>query len=258
MLARSSRSSAFRRSTPTRWPASRRRWHAGLAAVIERFGRDVLTTVGGRSTDQKLASIVFMDSAGGSTSRPSCTPPCKQATDAGFDSLDRRAIGGGRRHPLLTGGARSRLRRGHRHAVDPRPGPRVIERDGASEAEGAAAPGRTASIADKISRADFVIHTDGRSSRPTSRCGTYSTAPAELRIGIDLGGTKIEGIASSRQREVAPPRGHPARRLCRHPRRHRRRCRDARGFARGHRDGRRRNPGTLSPATGLVKNAILC
>jgi fructokinase len=77
-----------------------------------------------------------------------------------------------------------------------------------------------------------------------------------MRIGIDLGGTKIEGIvldtAATRRRGC----GSTRRRLLRG-----RVPGDRRGGARAREAGRhdvqrrRRHPGAISPATGLIKNA---
>ena len=79
-----------------------------------------------------------------------------------------------------------------------------------------------------------------------------------MRIGIDLGGTKIEGVALDRRRERAPAHADPgaARRLSADARRDRpvscASSSDQLGDAASVGVGM---PGIISPATGLVKNA---
>jgi dephospho-CoA kinase len=135
----------------------------GLAAVIDRFGRDVLTP-SGTLDRHKLASIVFMDPAARLDLEAIVHPAVQQATDAWFDSLDpARYSVAVADIPLLYEVGRDRdFDAVIVTAVDPEiQVRRVIERDGASEVEARQRLAAQLPIADKISRADFVIHTDG-------------------------------------------------------------------------------------------------
>jgi dephospho-CoA kinase len=135
----------------------------GLAAVIERFGRDVLAPSGALDR-QKLASIVFMDPVARRDLEAIVHPEVQRATDAWFDSLDpaRYSIAIAD-IPLLYEVGRDRdFDAVSVTAVDPETQvQRVIRRDGASDDEARLRLAAQLPIDEKVKRADFVIRTDG-------------------------------------------------------------------------------------------------
>jgi dephospho-CoA kinase len=135
----------------------------GLAAVVARFGADVLSPSGALDR-HKLASIVFMDAAARRDLEAIVHPAVQAATDAWFDGLDPArydfAIA---EIPLLYEVGRDRdFDAVVVTAVDPETQvQRVMERDGATEEEARQRLAAQLPIAEKVSRADFVIRTDG-------------------------------------------------------------------------------------------------
>ena len=135
----------------------------GLAAVVARFGREVLDPTGALDR-HKLASVVFMDAAARRDLEAIIHPAVRQATDAWFDSLDPA------RYPLAIADIPLLYEVGREGdfdavvvtAVDPETQVRrVMERDGATETEARQRLAAQLPIAEKVRRADFVIHTDG-------------------------------------------------------------------------------------------------
>jgi dephospho-CoA kinase len=135
----------------------------GLAAVIVRFGQEILTPSG--SLDRhKLAAIVFADAQARRDLEAIVHPAVRQATNAWFASLDPS------RHqfaiadiPLLYEVGRDRdFDAVIVTAADPDVQiRRVMHRDGATEAEARQRIDAQLPIAEKVARADFVIRTDG-------------------------------------------------------------------------------------------------
>ncbi len=156
----------------------------------------------------KLASIVFMDPAARRDLEAIIHPAVQRATDAWFDSLDpARYTVAIADIPLLYEVGRDRdFDAVIVTAVDPETQVRrVIERDGASEAEARQRLAAQLPIDEKVTTRG-LRHPDRRHVRAdaTSRCAACSSSSRPmLRVGIDLGGTKIEGIALDGSREVA-------------------------------------------------------
>ena len=136
---------------------------AGLAAVIDRFGRDVLDSTGALDR-QKLARVVFADANARKALEAIIHPEVRRATDAWFASLDPA------RHPfaiadipLLYEVERDRdfdlvIVVASEPATQIR---RVMERDNLSEADALRRVGAQLPIDEKARRADYVIRTDG-------------------------------------------------------------------------------------------------
>jgi dephospho-CoA kinase len=135
----------------------------GLAAVVERFGRDVLAPSGGLDR-QKLASIVFMDPSARRDLEAIVHPAVREATERWFDSLDPArydvAIAD---IPLLYEVGRERdFDAVIVTAVDAETQVRrVMNRDGLAEEEARQRLAAQLPIDEKVRRADFVIPTDG-------------------------------------------------------------------------------------------------
>ena len=137
---------------------------AGLAAVVRRFGREVLAADG--SLDRaKVGTIVFADPAARHDLEAIVHPEVRRTTDVWFASLnpaiDPFAVAD---IPLLFEVGRERdfdavivVACEAETQVH-----RVMERDGLTEAEARQRLAAQLPIADKITRADFVIRTDGR------------------------------------------------------------------------------------------------
>jgi dephospho-CoA kinase len=123
----------------------------GLTAVVDRFGREVLAPTGALDR-HKLASIVFMD------------PAARRATEEWFDGLDHARYAFAIADiPLLYEVGRDRdFDAVVVTAVDPETQVRrVVDRDGATEAEARQRLAAQLPIAEKVRRADYVIRTDG-------------------------------------------------------------------------------------------------
>jgi dephospho-CoA kinase len=135
----------------------------GLAAVVTRFGRDVLAPSGALDR-HKLASIVFMDPAARKDLEGIIHPAVRQATEAWFDGLDPARYGFAIADiPLLYEVGRDRdFDTVIVAAVDPEAQVRrVMERDGATAEEARQRLAAQLPIDEKVRRADFVIQTDG-------------------------------------------------------------------------------------------------
>jgi dephospho-CoA kinase len=135
----------------------------GLAAVVDRFGREVLLPSGALDR-HKLASVVFMDPAARRDLEGIIHPEVQRATDAWFDSLDPARYSVAIADiPLLYEVGRDRdFDAVIVTAVDPETQVRrVIDRDGASEEEARRRLAAQLPIDEKVKRADFVIRTDG-------------------------------------------------------------------------------------------------
>ena len=136
---------------------------AGLAAVIDRFGREVLHPDG--SLDRrKLAGVVFADPDARRALEAIVHPDVRRVTDDWFASLDAR------RHPyaiadipLLYEVSRDRdFDVVVVAACDPETQVRrVMERNGISEPDARQRLAAQLPIAEKVRRADYVIQTDG-------------------------------------------------------------------------------------------------
>jgi dephospho-CoA kinase len=136
---------------------------AALAAVIARFGRDILDERGALDR-QKLASIVFADPDARTTLEAIVHPEVRRATEQWFASLDparhRFAIAD---IPLLYEVGRDR----DFDAVIVVACPpetqvhRLMERDALSDAEARQRLAAQLPIEEKVRRADHVIRTDG-------------------------------------------------------------------------------------------------
>jgi dephospho-CoA kinase len=135
----------------------------GLAAVVERFGPDILAPSGALDR-HKLASVVFMDPAARRDLEGIIHPQVQRATDEWFDSLDPARYSVAIADiPLLYEVGRERdFDAVIVTAVDPETQVRrVIDRDGASEEEARRRLAAQLPIEEKVQRADFVIRTDG-------------------------------------------------------------------------------------------------
>jgi dephospho-CoA kinase len=135
----------------------------GLAAVVERFGRDVLAA-GGTLDRRKLASIVFMDPAARRDLEAIVHPAVRRATDEWFDALDpARYTVAIADIPLLYEVGRDRdFDAVIVTAVEPETQlRRVMERDDATEDEARRRIAAQLPIGDKVAKADYVIRTDG-------------------------------------------------------------------------------------------------
>ena len=136
---------------------------AGLAAVVERFGRGVLDE-GGALDRRTLAAIVFADPDARRALEAIVHPDVRRATEHWFASLDparhRFAIAD---IPLLYEVGRDRdFDAVIVVACDPATQQRrVMERDGLSDAEARRRIGAQLPIDDKARRANYVIRTDG-------------------------------------------------------------------------------------------------
>ena len=135
----------------------------GLAAVVERFGRDVLH--GDGSLDrQKLAAIVFADPDARRALEAIIHPEVRRATDTWFAALDAHT------HPYAIADIPLLYEVGRDRdfeaviviACDPEiQVRRVRARDGRSEAEARQRLAAQRPIDEKVRRADYVIRTDG-------------------------------------------------------------------------------------------------
>ena len=135
----------------------------GLAAVVTRFGRDVLDEHGALDR-QKLARMVFADSGARRALEAIVHPDVRRATERWFDSLDAA------RHPFAIADIPLLYEVGRDRDfdavivaacdADTQLG-RVMKRDGLAEPEARQRIAAQMSIEDKIRRADYVIHTGG-------------------------------------------------------------------------------------------------
>jgi dephospho-CoA kinase len=135
----------------------------GLAAVVSRFGRDVLDA-GGALDRQKLGKIVFADPEARKALEAIVHPEVRGATERWFASLDPT------RHPFAIADIPLLYEVGRDHDFDTvivaASTPevqlrRVMQRDGLSEAEARQRIAAQLPIDEKVRRADYVIRTDG-------------------------------------------------------------------------------------------------
>jgi dephospho-CoA kinase len=136
---------------------------AGLFAVIDRFGDEILT-VTGELDRHKLASIVFADAAARRDLEAIVHPAVRRVTGEWFASLDPN------RHPFAIADI-PLLYEVNREgdfdtvivvACDPQTQvKRVMERDGLSEGEARQRLAAQLPIEEKVKRANYVITTNG-------------------------------------------------------------------------------------------------
>lgn len=134
----------------------------GLEAVIRVFGREVLDASG--ALDRKrLAAIVFSNSEQRRALEAIVHPAVRRATDAWFASLDPATPFAMADIPLLYETGRDKdFDAVIVTACDPAEQiRRIMSRDGLSEADARQRIASQLPIADKVSRADYVIRTDG-------------------------------------------------------------------------------------------------
>lgn len=135
----------------------------GLAAVVTRFGRDVLDEHGALDR-QKLARIVFGDPGARRALEAIVHPDVRFATDRWFAALDPA------RHPFAIADIPLLYEVGRERdfdavivaACDPETElHRLMKRDGLSESEAGQRLSAQLPLEAKIRRADYVIRTDG-------------------------------------------------------------------------------------------------
>lgn len=136
---------------------------AGLAAVVRRFGTDVLDANGALDR-QKLAKVVFADPEVRLALQSIIHPEVRRAIDQWFGSLDAA------RHPFAIADIPLLYEVGRDRdfdvvvvaACDPETQVRrAMERDGVSEAEARQRLAAQIPIDQKVRRADYVIRSDG-------------------------------------------------------------------------------------------------
>lgn len=135
----------------------------GLAAVIERFGPDVLDAAGALDR-RRLGEIVFADPAARQALERIVHPIVQRAIRDWFATLDAR------RHPVAVADIPLLFETGREGefdavvvtACDERTQlRRIVTRDGLSEEEARARVAAQMPLAEKIARADYVVRTDG-------------------------------------------------------------------------------------------------
>ena len=136
---------------------------AGLRAVVDRFGAGVLDA-SGTLDRHKLAEVVFTDTAARKDLEAIVHPAVREATERFFASLDPAV------HPFAIADIPLLYEVGRDKdfdgvivtAVDPETQVRrVMERDGATEAEARQRLAAQMPIDEKVRRADYVITTSG-------------------------------------------------------------------------------------------------
>lgn len=134
----------------------------GLAEVVKRFGREILEP-GGALDRKKLADIVFADAAARKDLEAIIHPRVKAATDRWFASLDGSHALAIADIPLLyETGRDADFDDVVVVACDPETQlRRVIDRDGLTEKDARARIDAQLPIGDKLTRARYVIRTDG-------------------------------------------------------------------------------------------------
>jgi len=134
----------------------------GLEAVVREFGPDILAATG--ALDRKrLGAIVFSDPAKRRALEAIIHPAVRRASDAWFASLDPATPFAIADIPLLYETGRDKdFDAVIVTACDPEEQVRrVVRRDGLTEVEARQRIAAQLPIEDKVSRADFVIRTDG-------------------------------------------------------------------------------------------------
>jgi len=136
---------------------------AGLAAVVERFGRGMLDARG-ELDRRRLASIVFADAGARRDLEAIIHPQVQRATDDWFAAIDPAA------HPVAIADVPLLYEVGRDRAFDrvivvacdpETQVRRVMARDQVTEAEARQRLAAQLPIEDKVRRASFVIRTDG-------------------------------------------------------------------------------------------------
>jgi dephospho-CoA kinase len=136
---------------------------SGLAAVVERFGRDILDEAGNLDR-RRLGAIVFADSAARRDLEAIVHPAVQQATDHWFTTLDPVAV------PFAVADIPLLFEVGRERAFDmvvvaacdaETQVRRVMARDGLSEPEARSRLAAQMPIEEKVRRADCVIWTNG-------------------------------------------------------------------------------------------------
>ena len=136
---------------------------SGLAAVVDRFDRDVLRS-DGTLDREKLAKIVFADPDARRALEAIVHPEVRRATDEWFAALDAD------RHPYAIADVPLLYEVGRDRdfdvvvvaACDPDTQvQRVMKRDGVSEADARQRIAAQLPIAQKVRRAEHVVRTDG-------------------------------------------------------------------------------------------------
>ena len=136
---------------------------SGLAAVVNRFGREMLTAAGALDR-RKLGHVVFTDSAARRALEEIIHPEVRKAIDQWFDALDPQVHSWAIADiPLLYETGRERdFDAVIVVACEPETQvQRVIARDGLTEEEARQRVAAQLPLDDKITRADYVIRTDG-------------------------------------------------------------------------------------------------
>lgn len=136
---------------------------AGLAAVVDRFGREVLHPDG--SLDRRtLAGVVFADPAARRALEAIVHPDVRRVTDDWFAALDAR------RHPYAIADIPLLYEVGRDRDFDvvviavcdpDTQAQRVMKRDGVSETDARQRIAAQLPISEKTRRADYLIRTDG-------------------------------------------------------------------------------------------------
>lgn len=135
----------------------------GLDAVVRRFGRDVLDASGALNR-HALASIVFADAAARRDLEVIVHPAVRRAIECWFAALDPAGVAFAVADiPLLYEVGRERdfdtvIVTAADRETQVR---RIIERDGATEAEARQRIAAQLPIEDKVASGDYVIRTDG-------------------------------------------------------------------------------------------------
>jgi dephospho-CoA kinase len=136
---------------------------SGFAAVVERFGRDILDAAGGIDR-RRLGAIVFADPSVRRDLEAIVHPAVQQATDDWFGALDPAA------HPFAIADIPLLFEVGRERAFDTSivvacdpetQVMRVIARDGLTETEARQRLAAQMPIDEKVRRADFVIWSNG-------------------------------------------------------------------------------------------------
>jgi dephospho-CoA kinase len=161
----------------------------GLAAVTERFGTDVLNADGSLNRAM-LGRIVFADPSARRDLEAIVHPQVRRATDAWFSSIDAAE------HPFAVADIPLLFEVGREPdfdvvivtACEPETQVRrVMHRDHLTEDEARQRLAAQLPIADKVARADFVIHTDGTYEETRRQVDTVVAALRQSSHGA--GGT---------------------------------------------------------------------
>ena len=149
----------------------------GLEAVVRAFGPNVLDASGGLDR-KRLGAMVFADPAKRQVLEEIVHPEVRRSTEAWFAALDPAAPFAIADIPLLYETGRDKDFHAVIVAACDREEQlrRVMARDGLSEAEARQRMAAQLPIEDKVTRADFVIRTDG----------TYAETDRQVRDVYEL------------------------------------------------------------------------